>query len=191
MGCVGAHAGRTFQPLLEPPVHLKNMQGMPGQPSNLVLQTRGSKFVKFQEVRIQELADEVRHSYPPTSDPHSSAIACLWVLSPVKGPYLSVSLPSANLQARPEIWFELLTADPQLHVNLSTGENSYGQHLISHHTQTDAKLRALPIVTSIERAARPPHRPGNSVCPPPTLPPLLRCLKERPPAPSRCTYPAS
>ena len=56
---VTARAGRTFQPLLEPPAHLKNMQGMPGRPSNLVLQTRGSKFVKFQEVRIQELADEV------------------------------------------------------------------------------------------------------------------------------------
>lgn len=53
-------AGRTFQPLIEPPAHLKNMQGMPGQPSMLVLQTRGSKFVKFQEIRIQELADEVR-----------------------------------------------------------------------------------------------------------------------------------
>ncbi len=52
--------GRTFMPMLDPPPHLKNMRAAGSAAQNLVLQTRGSKFVKFQEARIQELADEVR-----------------------------------------------------------------------------------------------------------------------------------
>lgn len=54
--------GRSFMPIVEPPPHLKNMRTTAKGANNLVLQTRGSKFVKFQEVRIQELADEVRMS---------------------------------------------------------------------------------------------------------------------------------
>ena len=52
--------GRTFMPMLEPPPHLKNMRATGKSAQNLVLQTRGSKFIKFQEARIQELADEAR-----------------------------------------------------------------------------------------------------------------------------------
>ena len=52
--------GRTFMPMIEPPQHLKNMRATGKSTQNLVLQTRGSKFIKFQEVRIQELADEAR-----------------------------------------------------------------------------------------------------------------------------------
>lgn len=59
--------GRTFMPMIEPPPHLRNMRATGKGTQNLVLQTRGSKFVKFQEVRIQELADEAR----PTTSPYA------------------------------------------------------------------------------------------------------------------------
>ena len=68
---------------MEPPAHLKNMQGLPGQPSILVLQTRGSKFVKFQEVRIQELADEVWRPLPRPASACPAPAAALAALGPV------------------------------------------------------------------------------------------------------------
>lgn len=53
--CVGA--GRTFTPLEAPPAAAAGLQA--SARTELVMQTRGSRFVKFQEVRIQELAAEV------------------------------------------------------------------------------------------------------------------------------------
>lgn len=47
------HAGRTYTPLEGPP---KNIAGP--QPE-LRMQTRGSKFVRFQEMKLQERAIEV------------------------------------------------------------------------------------------------------------------------------------
>ena len=61
--------GRTFMPMLDPPPHLKNMRAAGSAAQNLVLQTRGSKFVKFQEARIQELANEVRLLARPRCGP--------------------------------------------------------------------------------------------------------------------------
>lgn len=50
-------AGRTFTPLEVAPDHMRRTTGKKGQ---LRLETRGSKFAKFQEVKLQELACEVR-----------------------------------------------------------------------------------------------------------------------------------
>ena len=49
-------AGRTFTPVERPP---DSAGAARGAAADLVMQTRGSKFLKFQEVRIQELAIEV------------------------------------------------------------------------------------------------------------------------------------
>ncbi len=49
-------AGRTFTPVERPP---DSAGAARGGAADLVMQTRGSRFVKFQEVRIQELAAEV------------------------------------------------------------------------------------------------------------------------------------
>lgn len=50
--------GRTFNPLLEapplPPPYPRNKK------AQLHMQVRGCKFAKFQEVKLQELPDEVR-----------------------------------------------------------------------------------------------------------------------------------
>ena len=54
------HAGRTFNPIHEAPQHI-SAQG--GNKRPLMLQTHGSKFVQFQEVKIQEMASEA--SIPP------------------------------------------------------------------------------------------------------------------------------
>lgn len=50
--------GRTFMPLDKAPEGAANASKLPP-----VMQTRGSRFVKFQEARIQELATEVRHCW--------------------------------------------------------------------------------------------------------------------------------
>lgn len=57
---LGCYAGRTFTPLDKAPDHVK-AQG--GSKRPLMLQTHGSKFVQFQEVKIQEVAAEVRLCY--------------------------------------------------------------------------------------------------------------------------------
>ena len=54
-------AGRTFLPKTTPDQEMK-AQGFVG---NLTLMTRGSKFVKYQEIRIQELADKVPIGHIP------------------------------------------------------------------------------------------------------------------------------
>lgn len=56
-GHVYVVAGRTFTPLEAPPPAAAGLQA--SARTELVMQTRGSRFVKFQEVRIQELAAEV------------------------------------------------------------------------------------------------------------------------------------
>ena len=57
-GCPGCGAaGRTFTPLQQAPQTAAGLQAA-GR-ADLVMQTRGSRFAKFQEVRIQELANEV------------------------------------------------------------------------------------------------------------------------------------
>ena len=50
-------AGRTFTPVERPP---ESAGPTRAAAADLVMQTRGSRFIKFQEVRIQELAGEVR-----------------------------------------------------------------------------------------------------------------------------------
>lgn len=55
-----AAAGRTFTPLERPPQSAAGLQA--SARADLVMQTRGSRFVKFQEARIQELASEVHTS---------------------------------------------------------------------------------------------------------------------------------
>lgn len=57
--------GRTFLPLEAPPPTAAGMQS--SKDAELVMQTRGSKFVKYQEVRIQELASEVPQGTTPRS----------------------------------------------------------------------------------------------------------------------------
>ncbi|GBG59606.1 hypothetical protein CBR_g49870 [Chara braunii] len=56
--------GRTFMPLVECPSARCKMNNMKGQ---LHLQTRGSKFIKFQEAKIQEMADQVPKGNIPRS----------------------------------------------------------------------------------------------------------------------------
>ncbi len=55
--CTHVHTGRTFNPLLEapplPPPYPRNKK------IQLHMQVRGCKFAKFQEVKLQELPDEV------------------------------------------------------------------------------------------------------------------------------------
>ena len=48
--------GKSFNPLLEAPEEVKRMNG--GK-SELFMQVRGSKFVKYQECKVQECPDEV------------------------------------------------------------------------------------------------------------------------------------
>ena len=55
--------GRTFTPRSIPDQAMKDA----GFSGNLTLMTRGSKFVKFQEIRIQELADKVPIGHIPRS----------------------------------------------------------------------------------------------------------------------------
>lgn len=62
-------AGRTFVPLQQAPQAAAGLQAA-GR-ADLVMQTRGSRFVKFQEVRIQELAHEVTAPPPPFPQPFS------------------------------------------------------------------------------------------------------------------------
>ena len=49
-------AGRAFTPLNAIPKELQLSTGAKGQ---LTLETRGSRFVKYQELKLQELASEV------------------------------------------------------------------------------------------------------------------------------------
>ena len=51
-------AGREFTPLES----LPQSSGAPGRTSSLHVLTRGSKFVRFQEVKLQELPTEVCES---------------------------------------------------------------------------------------------------------------------------------
>ena len=51
--------GKSFNPLLEAPEEVKRMNG--GK-SELFMQVRGSKFVKYQECKVQECPDEVSGS---------------------------------------------------------------------------------------------------------------------------------
>ncbi|KAL6779626.1 MCM7 [Auxenochlorella protothecoides x Auxenochlorella symbiontica] len=55
-------AGKTFTPLAEAPAAVKAMNG--GK-SELHLQTRGSKFVRYQECKVQELPEEVPQGSTP------------------------------------------------------------------------------------------------------------------------------
>lgn len=50
-------AGRTFIPIDMNPKELQQTTGARGQ---LNLETRGSKFIKYQELKLQELSLEVR-----------------------------------------------------------------------------------------------------------------------------------
>lgn len=54
--------GKTFTPLAEAPAAVKAMNG--GK-SELHLQTRGSKFVRYQECKVQELPEEVPQGSTP------------------------------------------------------------------------------------------------------------------------------
>ena len=55
----GEVTGKSFNPLLEAPEEVKRMNG--GK-SELFMQVRGSKFVKYQECKVQECPDEVSGS---------------------------------------------------------------------------------------------------------------------------------
>jgi DNA replicative helicase MCM subunit Mcm2 (Cdc46/Mcm family) len=67
----GGSAGRTFTPVERPP---ESAGPTRAAAADLVMQTRGSRFIKFQEVRIQELAGEVRR--PCMAEMVSPAWAC-------------------------------------------------------------------------------------------------------------------
>ena len=54
--CLQEVTGKTFNPLMEAPEEVKAMNG--GK-SELFMQIRGSKFVRYQECKVQELPDEV------------------------------------------------------------------------------------------------------------------------------------
>ncbi len=56
MGAVWCAPGKQFQPLEAAPAAVAHASG---GASTLQLQTRGSKFVRFQEVKLQERAIEV------------------------------------------------------------------------------------------------------------------------------------
>lgn len=57
--------GRSFHPLLHPPEN--NLTGPEKKDNELQMQIRGSKFVKYQEARIQESPDEVPQGCTPRS----------------------------------------------------------------------------------------------------------------------------
>ncbi|KAL4437489.1 hypothetical protein ABPG77_003470 [Micractinium sp. CCAP 211/92] len=121
--------GKSFNPLLEAPEEVKKMNG--GK-SELFMQVRGSKFVKYQECKIQESPDEVpQGSTPRTLMVHLRGSLTRSLKAGDSVTLSGIFLPEPYTGARAMLRASLLTATYMEVMSVKQNKQSYQEMALS------------------------------------------------------------
>ena len=141
--------GQSYMPLIECPTDACRVHGIKGK---LVLQTRGSKFQKSQEVRIQELTDQV----PIGHIPRTMAVTLVGDLTRAVNPGDQVIISGIHMP-KPYSGFKAVKA------GLLTDTFLYAQHIVNLKPKygTSEASEAQSIDQQVEALSRDPDIYGR------------------------------